>query len=206
VRGRLAGPEQVFRLTLRRPVANFGVVITSRARGVRVEPRIVLGQDEGRLAGYAALPFNLNPYLREFGAPVPAAGVIRPAAGAYDVVFDSPTPAGAGRYGFRLWIDDTTPPRLRLRTRSVRSGDPLRVGASDAGAGVDPATIWARVDGEDRAARLVGGEIRISTGSLSRGPHRLRLQVSDYQESRNMENVPAILPNTRTLVANVVVR
>jgi hypothetical protein len=29
----------------------------------------------------------------------------------------------------------------------------------------------------------------------------LRLQVSDYQETRNIENVAAILPNTRVLRA-----
>ena len=46
--------------------------------------------DERRLTGYPALPFNLNPYLRTFGEPVLAAGTILPAAGAYDVVFDSP--------------------------------------------------------------------------------------------------------------------
>ena len=34
----------------------------------------------------------------------------------------------------------------------------------------------------------------------------LRVQVSDYQESRNMENVPPILPNTRVLDARIVVR
>ena len=36
---RLAGPEQVFRLTVRGRVANFGAVVLSRARGVRIEPR-----------------------------------------------------------------------------------------------------------------------------------------------------------------------
>ena len=71
-------------------------MVTSRARGVRVEPRIVHAGDERRLTGYAALPFNLNPYLRTFGDPVLAAGAILPAAGRYDVVFDSPSAARAG--------------------------------------------------------------------------------------------------------------
>jgi hypothetical protein len=48
--------------------------------------------------------------------------------------------------------------------------------------------------------------IRIGTSGLARGRHRLRLQVSDYQETRNMENVARILPNTRVLRAVVVVR
>jgi hypothetical protein len=32
------------------------------------------------------------------------------------------------------------------------------------------------------------------------------VQASDYQESRNMENVPPILPNTRVLTASIVIR
>ena len=52
---------------------------------------------------------------------------------------------------------------------------------------------------------MAGGVVRIATEGLKPGKHRLRFQVSDYQESRNMENVPPILPNTRVLVATVVI-
>ena len=96
-----------------KPAANFGVVVTSRAPGVRVEPRIVHAGDERRLTGYAALPFNLNPYLRTFGELVLAAGTILPAAGSYDVVFDSPSAARAGAFTFRYWVE-----RRRRRRRS----------------------------------------------------------------------------------------
>ena len=74
---------------------------------MRVEPRIVRAGDERRLTGYAALPFNLNPYLRTFGEPVLAAGTILPAAGQYDVVFDSPSAARAGAFTFRFWVNDS---------------------------------------------------------------------------------------------------
>jgi hypothetical protein len=47
--------------------------------------------------------------------------------------------------------------------------------------------------------------LRIPTGGLSRGRHRLELQVSDYQESRNMENATAILPNSAVLRTTFVV-
>ena len=43
--------------------------------------------------------------------------------------------------------------------------------------------------------------IRIDTRALRSGRHSLVLQVSDYQETKNDENVTAILPNTRTLRA-----
>jgi hypothetical protein len=202
----LPGPERAFRVTLARPAANFGVVVTSRARNVRVEPRIVMAGDERRLTGYAALPFNLNPYLRTFGEPVLAAGTILPAAGAYDVVFDSPSNASAGAFAFRYWLNDMTPPSAVLRTRSVKRGAQLLVNVTDRGSGVDPASLVVRVDGREVRSRLAAGQVRIPTSGLGRGKHALRLQISDYQETRNMENVGPILPNTRIVTTTVVVR
>ena len=200
------GPERVFRVSLARPATNFGVVITSRAKNVRVEPRIVLGGDERRLTGYAALPFNLNPYLRTFGDPVLAAGTILPAAGAYDVVFDSPSVQTAGAFSFRYWLNDVTPPAAALRTRSVKLGATLVVAVSDRGAGVDPASLVLKVDGAERPGRFAAGQVRSSTAGLRKGKHVLRLQISDYQETRNMENVGPILPNTRILTTSFVIR
>lgn len=202
----LRGPEQVFRVTLASAAANFGVVVVARGKGARVEPRVVLAGDENRLTGYAALPLNLNPYLSQFGDAVLAAGAVRPLAGSYDVVFDSPSAAGAGSYAFRFWIDDTVPPTVRLAQGGVRRGTPLVVSVADAGSGIDPATLKVTVDGTERSGAIRSGTLRVSTASLRRGTHRLRVQVSDYQESRNMENVPPILPNTRVLATTVVVR
>ena len=202
----LAGPEVVFRIRISRPVANFGVVVTYRAPGVRIEPRAVVGLDENRLTGWAGLPVNENPYLDSFDDPVPAAGALLPSPGWYAVVFDSPTRGGAGRFAFRFWVNDVTPPTVLLRTASVRRGSPLLVSATDAGSGVYPASIVASVDGAvvDRTFR--DGLVRISTASLALGRHRLRIRVSDYQEAKNDENVPRILPNTRTLTTTFTVR
>jgi hypothetical protein len=180
--------------------------VTSEAKGVAVEPRIVAAGDENRLTGYAALPFNLNPYLRTFQEPVPASGAILPARGAYDVVFDSPSKARAGAFTFRFWVNDTKPPTLRLRTRSVKRGAPVSVAASDAGSGIARSSIVARIDGAERAASFRNGRVLVSTNGLRRGRHALVLQVSDYQETRNMENVGQILPNTRTLRARFTIR
>ena len=202
---RLPGPERVFRLTLGRPATNFGVVVTSRAKGVRVEPRIVRAGDERRLTGYAALPFNLNPYLRTFGDPVLAAGTILPAAGAYDVVFDSLSAPRAGAFAFRFWINDSTPPAVALKTKQVKLGGRLVIAVTDRGSGVDPASLVVLVDGKERRASLAGATVRVPTASLRKGMHTLRFQVSDYQETRNMENVGPILPNTRILTTTFVV-
>ena len=202
----LRGPEAVYRVRLTRPVANFGVVVTQNPPGSRVEPRVVSGLDENRLTGYAGLPVHHNPYLDGFRNPVPAAGALSPLPGEYAVVFDSTTRAGAGRFTFRYWINDVTPPTLRLRTRVVRSGDPVRVAANDAQSGIYIPSVRASVDGGSASANYRNGVVRVPTAGLSPGRHRLRLRVSDFQETKNTENVSRILPNTRTFTATFTVR
>jgi subtilisin family serine protease len=200
----LAGPEQVFRVRLRGPVANLGVALLTLSH---VQPRIVLGGDENRQAGPTALPLNVNPYLPTFQDPVPVSGVVRPAAGVYAVVFDSPTRGGAGRFRFRFWINDTTPPRVRLLTSSVRRGGLLVASASDRGAGVDPRAVFVKIDsGPLLEASYQSGRIRMPVGSLTPGRHRVMLQVSDYQECKNMENALRILPNTTVVSTTFTVR
>ncbi len=202
----LRGPERVFRVRVARRVANFGVVITQLAPGARVEPRIVAGLDENRLTGYAGLPVNHNPYMDAFREGVLAAAALSPAQGEYAVVFDSAQRAGAGRFTFRYWVNDVTPPVLRLRTPSVAPGAPVRVAATDAGSGVYSNSLVATVDGSRIAASYRYGVISIPTGNLAPGAHRLRLRVSDFQESKNTENVALILPNTRSFTATFTVR
>jgi hypothetical protein len=206
VTGTLAGPEQVYRVRLRRASTNFGVAVIWRAKGVRVEPRIVQAGDENRLLGQTALPINLNPYLRQFRQPTPAAGAVRPAAGTYDVVFDGPSRGTAGRFRFRFWIDDIRRPRLRVLSRTVQRGAPLRIRATDLGSGVDPRTAVAMVDRGLLLPKVAGDVVSVPTGRLSKGRHRLAFQISDYQESRNMENATAILPNTAHLETTFTVR
>jgi hypothetical protein len=207
----LEGPEQVFHVTLPEPTANFGVAVVSRGRGVRVEPRVVAGGDENRLTGDAALPINLNPYLAQFDEPVLAAGAVLPVAGNYDVVFDSPSAAGAGSFAFRFWVNDTRAPSATITQTRVARGIPVVVRVADQGSGIDSATVKVTIDGHNqdvstrRAASAGSATIAIATKGLRRGSHRLRLQVSDYQESRNMESVPPILPNTRVLTKTIVV-
>jgi subtilisin family serine protease len=202
----LRGPERLFRFRIAGRVANAGVVVTQLGRGANVEPRVVAGLDENRLTGYAGLPVNHNPYLDEFREPVRAAAVLSPARGEYAVVFDSPERAGAGRFTFRFWVNDVTPPTARLRTRRVARGRPVLVSVTDAGAGIYPQSVRVLVDGSSSRATLSGGLLSIPTGSLSAGAHRLRVRVSDFQESKNTENVARILPNTRWLTATFTVR
>jgi hypothetical protein len=41
--------------------------------------------------------------------------------------------------------------------------------------------------------------------NTTKGRHKVVVTASDYQEAKNMENVPPILPNTATLRTTVVV-
>ncbi|MGE5274385.1 MAG: S8 family peptidase [Verrucomicrobiota bacterium] len=207
------GPEQVFRVRLTRPVANFGVVVLSNAAGTRFRPspRVVSAGDENRLTGEPGLPLVINPYLNSFGASRPVAGAIRPGAGSYDLVFDTAAPVtpsgrGPGRFTFRFWLNDVTPPSVRLSTPTVRAGSVLRLAVADGGSGVDPESLVASIDGQAVDATYASGRATIRLAAAAPGKHRLVLQVSDYQELKNMENVPQILPNTRRFTATFTVR
>jgi hypothetical protein len=202
----LRGPEQVFRVVLRRPAANFGVAVLARARGVRVHPRVTRAGNESRLTGYAGLPLNLNPYLASFQSPSPTAGAVRPDAGAYDVVFDTSARRFAGKFSFRFWIGDTKPPRIRLLTPRVGRGAVVRVAVTDAGSGVDPSTLRATLDGSPAPVRYRSGRFLLATRGVGRGRHVLVLRASDYQEAKNMENSGPILPNTANRRLAFVVR
>jgi len=199
----LSGPEQVFRFTLTRPVANFGAVVVGHAPGVRVSPRLVRAGDENRLVGYAGMPANINPY-QGFGRTTPAVGAVLPLPGVYDFVFDTPSGGRPGRFSFRVWVNDTTPPTVRLLSKSIRAGRPIRFAVRDSGSGVDPSSIAGKVDGAPAKVSYSRGIVRLDR-ALSVGTHQVTLSVADYQETKNMEDVGAILPNTRVVHTTITV-
>jgi subtilisin family serine protease len=193
--GTYPGPEVVYRVTVSKRVANFGVAVLSG----RAIPHVVYAGDENHLTGYAGLPQALNPYFKSFGELRPVAGAVLPLAGAYDVVFDTRSGAGAGPFTFRYWVDDTTPPRLRLVSTAHGT---IAVAASDAGSGLDPQSVSATVDGRNAQVRVAGGRLTIRTTA---GRHELVVTASDYEELKNMEDVAKIKPNTATLSRTVLV-
>ncbi len=193
---------------MRGAVTNAGAVVVSHARGVSVSPRIVRAGDEDRLAGFTALPVRLNPYQEGFYSPEPVVGVFRPAPGPYQLVFDTPSRRAAGRFTFRFWLNDTTPPAVRLLTRTIRAGGRLRLTVRDRGSGVDPHSFFATVDG--RLHTVIydprRGLAEIVSGRLARGRHKLVFRAADYQETKNNEDGARTLPNTRRVSTTFVVR
>jgi subtilisin family serine protease len=202
---RLGGPEQVFRFTLRRRVANFGVVIVRHAPRVKVSPRLVARNDENRLVGYTGLPESLNPY-QGFDRAEPVVGAVLPDPGTYEFVFDTPTGKKPGAFEFRFWVNDTSPPSIRLLAHRDRIGRPLRVSVRDAGSGVDPRSLHAEIGGRSVRVTYAGGVLRLRTKGLRPGKHAVTVKASDYQETKNMEDVGPVLPNTRVLHTTVTLR
>jgi subtilisin family serine protease len=188
------GPERAYRVTVSGRPANFGVVVLSG----RAVPHVTFDGSEERLAGYVGLPLDLNPYRKTYGVSVPIAGVDVPAAGLYDIVFDTRSQAQAGPFTFRYWVNDVTPPKLRVTVKRRT----IVVAATDAGSGVDPSTFTVTVDGR---AVPTHGKVA-ATVPAKKGRHKVVVHAADYQEAKNMENVPPILPNTAMLRTTAVVR
>ena len=201
----LAGPEQVFQFTLRRRVANFGVVVLAHAVGVHVSPRLVAGDDENRLVGYTGLPAALNPYQGVYRRE-PVVGAVLPDPGVYDFVFDTQKGRATGRFRFRFWVNDTTPPSIRLLGRTTVVGRPIRFAVRDSGSGVDPFSLVVKLGGERVPFTYGDGVLSIPTRSLAPGSQPVTVTASDYQETKNMEDVGPVLPNTRVLTATVTLR
>jgi hypothetical protein len=128
------------------------------------------------------------------------AGAIRPGRGSYDIVFDT-AGAPAAAFTFRFWIDDVTPPTVRLVSANARRGGNLALTVTDAGAGVDPQSLTAKIDGKHADVTYARGRAVVSLRAAGPGRHSLVFTAADYQELKNMENVPQILPNTRTFRA-----
>ncbi|HEV8459935.1 MAG TPA: S8 family serine peptidase [Gaiellaceae bacterium] len=189
------GPERAYRVTITGHPANFGVVVLSGT----ATPHVTFDGTEDHLVGYTGLPFDLNPYRKQWDARVRTAGAVLPAPGTYDIVLDTAGGVAPGPFTFRYWVNDVTAPKLRLGTRPGR----IVVAATDAGSGVDPSSIDASLDGHNVKATYARGVITIKA---SKGAHRLALAVSDYQETKNMEDVGPVLPNTALLKTTVRVR
>jgi Subtilase family len=189
------GPERAYRVVVSGKPANFGVVVLTG----KASPHVTFAGSEERLAGYAGLPFDLNPYRKTYGASVPIAGVDVPATGPYDIVFDTRAASQAGPFTFRYWVNDVTPPKLKVTVVKRE----IVITTSDAGSGVDPSTFTVTVDGRAKPGAKGATAMKLRT---TKGRHTVVVSASDYQEAKNMENVPPILPNTATRRVTVTVR
>ena len=66
--------------------------------------------------------------------------------------------------------------------------------------------VDALVDGADSQALGVALHDFLRVHGIGAGRHSLSVTVSDFQETKNMENVAQVLPNTRAFVTSFLVR
>src|SRR5262249_30008837 len=157
--------------------------------------------------GYTGIPASLNPYEGSgFSRAEPVVGAVLPDPGTYEFVFDTPTGKKPGAFTFRFWVNDTSPPSIRLLSRKDAIGRPLRLRVRDSGSGVDPLSIHAKIGKKVVRFQYANGVLLLRTKGLHPGKQTLRVTASDYQESKNMEDVGPVLPNTRVLHARVTLR
>ncbi|HSP70992.1 MAG TPA: S8 family serine peptidase, partial [Gaiellaceae bacterium] len=206
-----SGAERVYVSHVNFPVANAGVSILQWSPGSIVHPWYLGALDEGTVQGAAGTPVNVNDLMADAKVDIGAAGVVFPRQGEFFVAVDSasdfftgrPLP---GRYLLNSWVNDVTPPRVRLLTAHVSAGRPTVVAlVTDLQSGVDPLSLTLSYHGA-----LVGAEafdpltgvavfpLRGSgTPSVAAGSQRATIVASDFQETKNVSTYgPSTMPNT----------
>jgi minor extracellular serine protease Vpr len=203
------GAEHLYSVRVTRPVANVGVAVTSYSPAdALIHPWFLGSQDESDVQGYAGTPVNVNSETLDYGTDLGAAGAQFPRAGTYYVSVDSGADPFSdkqkrGRFVLRSWVNDVTPPRLRLLTPRVAEGRPLVVArVVDRGSGVDPYSIelgyrdiLLSPAAYDPDSGLAVFSLPYEAPALRRGANRVLLVASDNQEAKNA-NTDQVLPNT----------
>src|SRR5262249_8239615 len=94
-------------------------------------------------------------------------------------------------------------PTIKLLTRKVTAGKPIRVSVHDAGAGVDRSSLYVALGGKLTQFSYANGTLSIPTSKAAKGRVLLTIHAADNQELKNMEDVGPVLPNTHVLHAFV---
>ncbi len=208
-----SGAEKLYSVHVNRPVANIGAAIVAASNGSLPEPWLLGSRNENDVQGYPGTPVDANLLTLDYLIDIGAAGALFPRQKTYYVSVDSGKDVFTGRplagaYVLRSWINDVTPPKLRVLTRRVTAGRPLLAArVTDRGSGVDPLSLVI----EYRRQVLLGAAFYDSTTGLAlfpiprsappvrRGSFLGGAQAADYQETKNVDQVgPNILPNTTT--------
>ncbi|MGB2954297.1 MAG: S8 family serine peptidase [Gaiellaceae bacterium] len=209
------GAEHVYVMHVNVPVANAGAAVIGETPNSIVEPWFLGSKDENDVQGYPGTPVNVNALSLGFHLDVGAAGAVFPRVGRYYVSVDSGRDlftghSFAGSYILRSWINDVTPPKVRILTRRVTAGRPLLAAiVTDSGSGVDPLSLVIAYRNillgaalYDPFSGLALFPIPSQAPTIPSGKTSAVVVAADFQEAKNVDQVGAnILPNTtfRTL-------
>jgi hypothetical protein len=161
--------------------------------------------------GDAGTPVNVNALTYGYLSPDGAAGAAFPRQQRFFVAVDSARDRFnganlAGKYVLRSWVDDVTPPSVRLLTTRVAAGRPtIVVRTLDSQSGVDPISLTVGYKGilvgatsYDPLSGVAVFPLPTTAPALSPGAVTFRFVSSDFQEAKNIDTVgPSIMPNTR---------
>ena len=204
------GSETLYVTSIDTPVANLGVAVEAAQADSLVDPWFLGSPNERDVQGYAGTPVNANQLMFDYKVDIGAAGASFPKVQRFWVAVDSssdpfthrPLP---GAYVLRSWVNDVTPPKIRLLTRRVTAGRPTIIArVTDNGAGVDPLSLviaYHRV--------LVGAVVYDPVSGIAlfplpnaapkipKGRTRVVVSASDFQEAKNVDSIgDEIMPNT----------
>ncbi|HVU77814.1 MAG TPA: S8 family serine peptidase [Gaiellaceae bacterium] len=204
------GSEHLYSYDVNQPIVNFGVSILAASNGAVVDPFVLGSKDENDVQGYAGIPTDVNGLTYDNMVDVGAAGVQFPRLQRFYVAVDSradpfTNKSAKGKYVLNAWVNDVTPPAIRILTTRVTAGRPLIVGeAVDEQSGVDPLSLvigYNRVlvgaSDYDPETGLVLFGLPGSAPALKAGKTTLSMQASDLQEAKNINTLgDQIMPNT----------
>jgi hypothetical protein len=204
------GSEHLYYYEVNQPIVNFGVSVLAESPGALVDPFVLGSKDENDVQGYAGIPTDVNALTFDNNVDVGAAGVQFPRLQRFYVSVDSradpfTNKPQKGKYLLNAWVNDLTPPFVRILTTRVSAGRPLIVAqAVDLQSGVDPLSLVINYDGAlvgasdyDPSTGLVVFGIPTAAPKFKPGKTRLVMRASDYQEAKNINTIgDAIYPNT----------
>jgi hypothetical protein len=204
------GAEHLYSYDVDEPVVNFGVSVISSSPGSLVDPFVLGSKDENDVQGYAGIPTDVNTLTFDANVDIGAAGVQFPRLQRFYVSVDSQADQFTGRsqkgkYLLNSWVNDVTPPAVRLLTTRVTAGRPLVVAqAVDLGAGVDPASLvlsynraLVGASAYDPVSGIAIFGIPAAAPAFKAGKTTATVVASDYQEAKNINTVgDALMPNT----------
>jgi minor extracellular serine protease Vpr len=205
------GAEHLYSVDVTEPIVNLGVSVLASSPGALIDPFVLGSKDENDVQGYAGIPTDVNGLTFDANVDIGAAGVQFPRLQRFYVSVDSradpfTNKPQKGKYLLNAWINDLTPPSVRVLTTRVTAGRPLIVAqAVDAGAGVDPLSLVINYSGAlvgasayDPATGLIVFGIPSAAPKFKAGERKMILMASDYQEAKNINTVGNdIYPNSR---------
>jgi len=207
------GSEHLYSVEVNQPIVNMGVSVIAASGNALIDPFVLGSKDENDVQGYAGIPTDVNPLTFDSQLDVGAAGVQFPRIQRFYVAVDSRADPFTnrplkGRYLLNAWIDDLTPPAVRVLTTRVTAGRPLIVAqAVDGGSGVDPLSLVLAYNNAlvgasayDPFTGLIVFGIPTAAPPFRPGRTQAIVRASDYQEAKNINTVGNdIYPNTQFL-------